>query len=190
MDFKRAMSLPINMIIVVAIGFTLLILAIFWIKNFFSGLQKQTNDINRVTSKAIDSLVVDDPTAEFFLSKDQVNVKIGQVEGIGYLIRNFDQTDNTFYMAIECVSSDQDPQFSKNCHKKEWFLKYLRERKIPAKGEYKDALVITAPKGVKPGNYVFDIRICKGTNSEKDKIPKDCGNNEEYAIKTLIVTVD
>ncbi|HIQ50729.1 MAG TPA: hypothetical protein EYH54_02040 [Nautiliaceae bacterium] len=188
MNLKKAMSLPINMIIVVAIGFTLLILAIFWIKNFFGGLTKQTQDINRITSEAIDSLVVEDPTAEFFLSKDQITIKLGQVEAIAYLIRNFDQSDNNFYMAIECVSSDQDPDFSNNCNKKEWFLKYLRQRKISAKGEYKDALVITAPKGVKPGNYVFDLRICKGSYNGND-IPNDCGNNDEYSIKTLILEV-
>ena len=188
MKIRKAMSLPINMIIVVAIGFTLLILAIFWIKNFFGGLTKQTQDINRITQKAIDSLVVEDPTAEFFLGKDQITIKVGQVEAIGYLVRNFDQSDNTFYMAIECVSSDQDSDFTTNCNKKEWFLKYLRKRTIQAKGEYKDALVITAPKGIRPGNYVFDLRICKGNPSGSD-IPDDCGSNEEYAIKTLILEV-
>ena len=189
MNKRRAMSLPINMIVVVAIGFTLLILAIFWIKNFFGGLTQQTNEINRVTQQAISSLSIEDPNAKFFLSKDMITLTRGKVEAIGYYVQNFDNQDHKYYMAIECVRSTSDPNFNKdNCNQADWFLKYMLPVTIKAKDMYKDAIVVTAPKGATPGNYVFNIYVCKGDYSGND-IPKDCGNNEAYDQKTLIVEV-
>jgi hypothetical protein len=185
---KKAMSLPINMIIVVAIGFTLLILAIFWIKNFFGGLTQQTTEINRITQQAISSLSIEDPNAKFYLSKDMLTLSRGKVEPIAYYVQNFDNSDQQFYMAIQCVRSTSDPNFAKNCNPDDWFLKYMTTVTIKAKDIYKDALVVTAPKGTTPGNYVFNLYICKGSYSGS-KAPTSCENGELYDQKTLIVEV-
>ncbi len=187
---KKSMSLPINMIIVVAIGFVMLILAIAWIKNFFSGLTGQTKEMNEITKQAINSLVVEDPNARFFLAKDKIQLKIGEVQAIGYYVQNFDNSDHTFYMAIKCQSSTGDPDWVCNEEeKKKWFLQWLTPTTIKSASMYKDALIVSAPKGKNAGNYIFKIYICKGSGSGKDDIPDDCGSDEIYDHKTLIVSI-
>lgn len=188
---RKSMSLPINMIIVVAIGFVMLILAIAWIKNFFSGLTSQTKEMNEITKQAISSLVVEDPNAKFFLSKERLSLKIGKVEGIGYYIQNFDNTDHKFYMAIKCVSSTGETNWNCNSdEKKKWFLKYLTPITIKSASTYKDALIVNAPKGKNAGSYIFDIYVCKCSGScNIGDIPDDCGNNEKYDKKTLILEI-
>ena len=186
---KKAMSLPINMIIVVAIGFVLLILAIAWIKNFFGGLTSQTKEMNEITKQAINSLVVEDPNAKFFLAKDKIQLKIGEVQAIGYYVQNFDNSDQSFYMAISCVSSTGDPNW--NCddnEKKKWFLQWLKTTTVKSASTYKDALIVNGPKGKNAGNYIFKIYVCKGSYNGND-IPDNCGSDEIYDHKTLIVEV-
>ena len=186
---KKAMSLPINMIIVVAIGFVMLILAIAWIKNFFGGLTSQTKEMNEITKQAINSLVVEDPNARFFLAKDKIQLKIGEVQAIGYYVQNFDNSNQKFYMAINCVSSTGDPNWQCDQEeKKKWFLQWLTPTTIKSASTYKDALIVSGPKGKNAGNYIFKIYMCKGDYSGND-IPDDCGSNGIYDHKTLILSL-
>lgn len=167
---KGAIELSLGFIVTVVFAVVLLSLAIFWLRNFFVGLEPLTVDLTQQAQGEI-AKTFQNTDKNFAIWPSRYTIQPGKKLIMAAGIRNNDKDGRVLYYVVnmKTTSTDSDTTDSDS-----WILVPGTATKIDPSSSATRDLTLNVPSNAKQGNYLFDIYACYGTSSSDAGIPDNC----------------
>ena len=172
MKRKGAIQLSLGFIITVVFAVVLLSLAIYWIQNFFIGLEPLTVDLTQQAEEKI-SEIFQETNKNFAVWPSRYTVKPGRKLIMSAGIRNNDQEGRILYYVINMKITSTDSGTSLDSVD-DWILVPGVATKIDPSATGNRDLTLNIPNDARQGNYLFDVYACYGESSSGAGDPQNC----------------
>lgn len=173
---KGAIELSLGFIITVVFAVVLLSLAIFWLRNFFIGLEPLTVDLTQQAQTEI-AKTFQNTDKNFAIWPSRYTIQPGKKLIMAAGIRNNDEQGRVLYYVVnmEITSTDSGESLESV---NDWVLVPGAATKIdPASSATRD-LTLNIPANAKQGNYLFDVYACFGAGTASAAgLPSNCNIN-------------
>jgi hypothetical protein len=190
MKNKKAIELSVNFLVIVILSIAMLGMGLYLVRTFFKGAEETKSQLDEQTrEKIVEMLSYGENTAMPF---NQKSIYAGESATYGVGVLNIDpKNTQTFKVEIKAdkaydfenkpITPDRGYSFTLGVEK-DWLL-YDEEPFTLKAHEQKEILaLVTVPKVVVRGNYVFNVSISSCPTAS-------CTPNSRYGFHKMYVTV-
>ncbi len=176
MNKKAAVSLPINLMVVLIISLVILGLGVVLLYKFIGEAEKVKADLDQKTSEELERLLVDQgQMVALPLHVTYLNPGEDHIFGIGIL--NINPAD-TFIIEVG-LSSAADSQgnsiLETQAKTSEWLLYPTNPITIKENEHVKEGILVSVPKTAEKGQYIFNVII-------RDADGNQYGNTQKFYV--------
>lgn len=166
---KGAIELSLGFIVTVVFAVVLLSLAIFWLRNFFIGLEPLTVDLTQQAQSEI-AKTFQNTDKNFAVWPSRYTIQPGKKLIMAVGIRNNDKEGRVLYFVVNMKTTSTD---SGTADSDSWILVPGTATKIDPSSSATRDITLNIPSSAKQGNYLFDVYACYGiTASEAGSAPR------------------
>ncbi len=176
MNKKAAVSLPINLMVVIIISLVILGLGVTLLYQFMGEAVRIKADLDDKTAEELERLLVDQgQKVALPLHTAYLNPGENHVFGIGILnIKSAD--DFTIEVSLSAAADLQDnPILEEQAKTSDWLLFPIHLLTIKENEHIKEGIMVSVPKTAVKGQYIFNVII-------RDSSGKQYGNTQKFYV--------
>lgn len=170
---KGAIELSLGFIVTVVFAVVLLSLAIFWLRNFFIGLEPLTVDLTQQAQSEI-AKTFQNTDKNFAIWPSRYTIQPGKKLIMAAGIRNNDKEGKILYYVVSMKASSTDTTATLEDVNK-WVLVPGTATKIDPTSSATRDITLNIPSDARQGNYLFDVYACYDVSPGGVGTPANCG---------------